>query len=175
MSSTRLKALKTLVRVRERQAAALQRAHDESRAQLASCHEQLAAALEEEGLRQAAETAAHGELDTLTRAPFTPDALRALEFRIEERKAAAVQAARRARDGEAAVQRQEAAVVEAATAVRLNERRIEGFRGQIEQLLREREAAQEELAEEETEEAATARFVARVRAAAAAEAEASHG
>ena len=63
MSSTRLKALKTLVRVRERQAAALQRAHDEARAQLASGREQLAAALEEEGARQAAEAAAHAELD----------------------------------------------------------------------------------------------------------------
>ena len=174
MSNTRLKALKTLVRVRERQAAALERAHDDARAQLASCRDQLAAALEEEGARRAAEDAAHAELDTLTRAPFTPDALRTLEFRIEERKAAAAQAAQRARASEAAVERQEIAVGEAAQAVRLNERRIEGFREQVEILVREREAAQEELAEEETEEASTARFVARVRAAAA-EAEASHG
>ncbi len=172
MSGVRLKALKTLVRVRERQGAALARAHDDARSQLAGLREQLAEALAEESARHAAEEAAHAELDTLTRAPFTPDALRTLEFRIEERKAAAAQAQRRAREGAAAVARQEVAVAEAAQAVRVNERRIEGFREQIDTLVREREAAQEELAEEETEEAATARFVARLRAAAA---EASHG
>ena len=170
-ASTRLKALRTLVRVRERQAAALQRTHAQATGQLAGGRELLEAALGEQASSHAAEAAARVELDALTRAPFTPEALRALDFRIEERQAAVQQALRQVRDREAAVLRLEAAVAEAAAAVRLNERRIEGFREQVERLLQEREAAQEELAEEETEEASTARFVARLRAAA----EASHG
>ena len=170
--STRLKALRTLVRTRERQAAALKAALDQARGEHAIGQQRLAQAIEHERACTAAEAAGHADMDRLTRAAFTPEAQRAMAFRIEDLKAAAAQAARAVGDTREAVARLALGVEAAQAAVRRNEQRIEGFREQIEALQREREAALEEQAEEETEEASTARFVARTRAAAA---EASHG
>ncbi|HEX7690627.1 MAG TPA: hypothetical protein VF453_23185, partial [Burkholderiaceae bacterium] len=72
------------------------------------------------------------------------------------------------------VQRAAADIEAARAAVRRNEQRIEGFREEIAKLLRDRAAAQDEQADEEAEEAAISRFVARVRRARA-QAEVSHG
>lgn len=162
--SARLKALRTLLKVRERQAASLQQAHDTARRELDAHREQLALAIDQEHAERAAEVRGHAALDALTRGAFTPHALRALDFRIEELKAAAQRALCQTRDGEASVARALARVDEAAAVMRLNDRRIERFREQLATLVREREEALEEQAEEETQETSTARYAARLRA-----------
>jgi predicted nucleic acid-binding Zn-ribbon protein len=113
----------------------------------------------------AAETTARGERDAMLNAAFTPAALRALDFRIDDLHAGSAQAEREVAERRAVVAKQSSAVAAAQAAIRRNEQRIQGFEDHVAMLLQEREAAIEEAAEEETEETSTARFVKRQRAA----------
>ena len=162
-ASIRQKALRTLVRVRERQAEALQKTLEQAQEEVAIGQQRVVEAVEHERACVAAEAAGRAELDALTQSPFTPQALRALGFRIDDLKAATAQAGKGVTLGREAVARLGLAVDTAQAAVRRNEQRIESFREEVAKIEREREATQEELAEEETEEASTARFVARKR------------
>jgi len=174
-ANSRLKALRTLVRVRERQGEVLAQAAQAAREQLSQAHEALEAANAQVRECEDAQAAGAGELDALTSAPFTTDALRALGFRLEDLKAAVVKAVQGVKNAQETVTRQEQAVAQACAAVRRNDQRLEGLRDQIDKVLQERLEHEEEQAEEESEEASTARFVARVRAARALQAETGHG
>ncbi|MGN6525056.1 MAG: hypothetical protein ACTHL8_01585 [Burkholderiaceae bacterium] len=172
--STRLKSLRTLVKVRERQAQALEREFADARAR----HEQACVRLQEatghERACLAGEARAVQDRHALTSGAFTPYDVRAMDFRIEDCRARSAEAARARGDASAAVQRAAADIEAARAAVRRNEQRIEAFREEIAKLLRDHAAAQDEQADEEAEEAAISRFVARVRLARA-QPEASHG
>ena len=158
MSVQQMKALRGLLQVLERRSQALQKALEQSRQFLAAAQQRQQQLTQEE--RNGRE-----RLAALTRAVFTPDALRSLTLKVDELEAAIQQAARGARDAGDAVQRREEAVQQAIADIARHERRIERLRERLEVLRREREAAQEELADEEAEEAANARYVARRRAA----------
>lgn len=170
--SAPVKALRTLVKVRKRQGERLEAELVAARKQLAECEEARVTAEGELAACQADERAARDERDLLLRGAFTPHAVRALDFRIDDAKAATAQAERTLAERHKATERQQAVVHAAQAAVRRNDQRIESFEARIAAVLREREAAQEELAEEETEETGAARFVARQRAA---RQEAAHG
>lgn len=162
--SAPVRALRTLVKVRKRQGERLEADLQAARRQLAECEDARKAAEGELAACRADEASARDERDALQNGAFTPHAMRALDFRIEDLKGATAQAEKQLAERHKAIDRQAAVVQGAQAALRRNDQRIEGFEQRIATILREREAAQEELAEEETEEAGTARFVARQRA-----------
>ena len=164
MSAAPVKALRTLVKVRKRQGERLEAEVQAARKQLAELEEARRTAEGELAACRQDERNARDERDALLRTSFTPYAVRAADFRIEDLKSATAQAEKALADSHKHVDRQAAVVKTAQAAVRRNDQRIEGFEQRIATILREREAAQEELAEEETEETGAARFVARQRA-----------
>jgi len=161
--SAPVKALRTLVKVRKRQGERLAAELTAAREALAGCEREREAAEGELAACRADEANARDERDTLLRSSFTPHAVRALDFRIDDLKAATAQAEKTLAERRKAIERQAAVVLAAQAAVRRNDQRIEGFEERIAAILRARDAAQEELAEEETEETGAARFVARQR------------
>jgi predicted nucleic acid-binding Zn-ribbon protein len=164
VSAAPVKALRTLVKVRKRQGERLEADVQAARRQLAELEEARRAAEGELAACRADEAAARDERDALQNGAFTPHAMRALDFRIDDLKGATAQAEKALADSHKHVERQAAVVKTAQAAVRRNDQRIEGFEQRIATILRERDAAIEELAEEETEETGAARFVARQRA-----------
>lgn len=164
MSAAPVKALRTLVKVRKRQGERLEAEVQAARKQLAELEEARQAAEGELAACRADEVTARDERDALLRTSFTPYAVRAADYRIEDLKGATAQAEKALADSHKHVERQAAVVKTAQAAVRRNDQRIESFEQRIATILRERDAAIEELAEEETEEAGAARFVARQRA-----------
>lgn len=164
MSAAPVKALRTLVKVRKRQGERLEAEVQAARKQLAELEEARLAAEGELAACRQDERDARDERDALLRTSFTPYAVRAADYRIEDLKGATAQAEKVLADSHKHIERQAAVVAAAQAAVRRNDQRIESFEQRIATILRERDAAIEELAEEETEEAGAARFVARQRA-----------
>jgi chromosome segregation ATPase len=162
--SAPVKALRTLVKVRKRQGERLEAEVQAARKQLAELEEARQAAEGELAACRQDERDARDERDALLRTSFTPYAVRAADYRIEDLKGATAQAEKVLADSHKHIERQAAVVAAAQAAVRRNDQRIESFEQRIATILRERDAAIEELAEEETEEAGAARFVARQRA-----------
>jgi len=167
----RVKALRTLLRIRERRTEALEAELAQARANLAKAEADVTAAMEEEAT--CAKTQADGEagLDDLTRNAFTLDELQSLRLRVEEMKSATAQAGRAVGERRKVAERFQQPVATARAAVDRHLQRLQGLRDQVAEALREREAQQEEQAEEEAEEAAAGRYAARLRAA---RAEAAH-
>ncbi len=168
----RIRALRTLLRIRERRTEALERDLAQARARLAKAEQEVAEAVASEEACASAQADGEARMDALTRTTFTPDALRSFGLRVDEMKAATAQASRALGERRTAAQRAQQPVQAAHAAVERHQQRLQGLRDQVAQALREREARQEEQAEEEAEEAAAGRYAARLRAA---RAEARHG
>jgi chromosome segregation ATPase len=168
----RVKALRTLLRIRERRGEAFERELAQARARLAKAEQEVADALESEAACAAAQADGEARLDACTRNAFTPDMMRTLDLRLADLKSATAQAGRALHERRTASDKARPAVETARIALQRHEQRLQGLREQVAQALREREAAQEEQAEEEAEEAAAGRHAARSRAS---RAEAVHG
>lgn len=163
--NTQLKSLRLLVRVRQREGERLEAALAQARRDLAQREQEALEAQDDHAACGADIERAHADLDAMMSVAFTPAAVRAHGFRVEDLKAAEARALRELAQRRQAAQQQAAAVGSAQAARRRNDQRIASFQERIDDLLRARDAAQEERAEEETEEASIARHVARTRAA----------
>ncbi|AKJ27823.1 hypothetical protein [Caldimonas brevitalea] len=163
MSNTEIKALRTLVMVRKRQGERLEEALKAQRQALADA--EAARAQAEEHRETCVQRHQEAEQDrlALTSGVFTPAALRAQDFRIQDLASAIVQAAQALQQQDAQVNRQREQVDAVQAAIRRNNQRIEGFENRIAVLRSLREQAAEELAEEETEETAVAKLCMRRR------------
>ena len=168
----RVKALRTLLRIRARRGEAIERELAQARARLAKAEQEVADAVESEAACASAQADGEARLDACTRTTFTPDALRTLELRLADQKAATAQAGRALHERRAASERARPPVEAARVALQRHEQRLQGLREQVAQALRERERMHEEQAEEEAEEAAAGRHAARSRTA---RTEAAHG
>lgn len=162
MSSV-VKSLRALVSARKRQGARLEEALAEQRRQLAQRQAEAEDSLALRDERVTHERQAHEDRDRLLGGPFTPAALKALDFTIQDLAAQSAQAEQALVRARSAVAQQEHAILAVQADIRRNDQRVEGFNDRIAQLLREREQAIEEQAEEEAEETAAARFSARQR------------
>lgn len=160
-----IKSLRLLVNVRRREGERLESAVTQARRELAQREEEVAAAQAHHAACGADIAQADADGDAMMRAAFTPAAVRAHGFRVEDLKAAETRALRDVAERCKAQEQQALAVASAQAAKRRNDQRIASFQERIDDLLRAHDAAQEERAEEETEEASTARHVARSRAA----------
>jgi len=161
----KLRALRTLLRIRERRGEALERELAQAQERLAKAEDDVAAAVEAEAACASAQLEGEARLDACTRSAFTPDALRSLDLRLAELKAQAAQAGRTVQERRSAAQRARPPLNAARAALQRHEQRLKDLREQVAQALRERDALQEEQAEEEAEEAAAGRHAARSRAA----------
>ena len=160
-----LKSLRLLVGVRRREGERLEAALAQARRELARRDEEVAAAQDDHAACGADIVRADADFDAMLRTAFTPAAVRAHGFRVEDLKVAETRALRALGERRNAREQQALAVGSAQAARRRNDQRIDSFQQRIDDLLRADAAAQEERAEEETEEASTARHVARSRAA----------
>jgi hypothetical protein len=168
----RVKALRTLLRIRERRGQAIERELVQAHARLAKAEQEVADAVESEATCASVQAGGEARLDACTRTAFTPDALRALDLRLADLKAATTQAGRALHERRTSSERARAPVEAARAALQRHEQRLQSLREQLARALREREAMQEEQAEEEAEEAAAGRHAARSRST---RAEAAHG
>lgn len=160
-----VKSLRTLVSARRRQGQLLEEALAEQRRCLAQRQAEAADALARRDDSRSREQGACDERSRMMDRAFTPAALKALDFTIQDLAAQSAKADQALVQAQAAVAQQQQAVVSVQARIRRNDQRIESFDERIARLLREREQAAEELAEEETEETAAARFSARQRSA----------
>jgi Bacterial type III secretion protein (HrpB7) len=163
--NTRLRSLRTIIGVRERQQTRLEEALSAQRAALA---ERQAAFEQAEAHREQCvlqERSADAQRSGLLNGQFVPQQVMAMDLRLKTlaaETAAAGQAAAKCRQ---ALDKQHDAVRAAQREVQRNAQRIESFKERIATLLREREYAAEEAVDEETGETFTARLMARRRAA----------
>lgn len=172
--TAQLKALRLLVRVRRREGERLEASLAQARRDLAHRHQEAAQAADD-CTRCTVDLARTDEdLSRMMSGAFTPAAVRAHGFRVDDLKAAEQRAQRELRQRQLAVEQAIPVVQAAQAAKRRNDQRIARFQERIDDVLRAREAEQEERAEEEIEEAAIARHVARTRAAREAAQEAVH-
>jgi flagellar biosynthesis chaperone FliJ len=88
----RVKALRTLLRIRERRGEALERELAQARERLAKAEEEVAAAVESEAACAVAQREGAARLDACTRSAFTPDAMRSLDLSLDDLKSQTVQA-----------------------------------------------------------------------------------
>jgi chromosome segregation ATPase len=163
--SAQIKALRSLVALRRRQGERLATALTQARRQLAECEAREHAAQEDHAECVVNEAHANDDMDALMRKTFTPTALRALGFRIDDLKSATAMAHRKIAEQGQAVERQAQVVGAAQQAVSRNDQRISGFQEHLDHLLRLRDEAEQEREEEEVNETSTTRFVARQRVA----------
>jgi hypothetical protein len=166
MSKSVLRSLRTIVRVRERQQ---ERLDEELKAQRNALVERQAEASEacaqrDDCIQQEHESRA--QRDELFHGPFQPNQLIAMNHRIETYVANTAEAEKVLKKKELAVDRQQEMVVTAQREVRRNAQRIDSFKERIVKVLKDKEQADEDSAEEETEETSTARYCSRQRAAA---------
>lgn len=163
MSSNVVKSLRTLVSARKRQGQRLEDALAEQRRCLAQGQAEADDALAQRDDSRSREQGAREERSRMMNQAFTPAALKALDFTIQDLAVQSAKADQAVVQAQAAVVQQQQALVAVQAEIRRNDQRIESFDERIARLLREREQAAEELAEEETEETAAARFSARQR------------
>lgn len=158
-----VKSLRTLVSARRRQGQRLEEALAEQHRRLAQCRAEVDEAVAMRDESRSREQGARDERSRMMSRAFTPAALKALDFAIQDLAALTAKADQALAQAQATAVQQQQAVVSVQAEIRRNEQRIESFDARIARLLHEREQAAEELAEEETEETAAARFSARQR------------
>ena len=162
---TRLRSLRTIVGVRERQQTRLEAALSAQRALMAEREAALAQSAAQHGQCAAIEQAATAQRGVLLDGHFMPQQLMALEWRLKSLVAETAAAAKALARSQQALEQQQAAVAAAQRVVRRNAQRIESYRERIASLLRDQDLAVEEAVDEETGEAFAARLMARRRAA----------
>jgi chromosome segregation ATPase len=158
-----IKSLRTLVGARKRQGTRLEEALAQQRRQLEQCEQDAATAANHRDDCLQREQQARDDRTQLISQAFTPAALKALEFSIQDLATQSAQSQQAVAQAQAAIVRQQQAVAAVQAEIRRNDQRIESFNERIERLLKERDQAVEEQAEEEAEETAAARFSARQR------------
>lgn len=161
--SPEIKALRTLVAMRRRAGERLAATLAQARARLAECEDAVAAAQDEHARCVADEQQSHSDLDVLMRGAFTADAMRVIGFRIDDLKSAAMRAQRKIAEQRVAHEHQAQAVAAAQQAISVNDQRLAGFQEHLDHLLRQRDEADQEREEDENNETATTRFLARRR------------
>jgi Bacterial type III secretion protein (HrpB7) len=155
-----VKALRTLVGVRRREATRLQARLAVERDALDQREAEVATAAAQRDAARAAEQAACEERAKLVCGPFTPATLRAMDFAVEDRVASVAQVDKALAASETMVLAQREAVRAVQADVQRNTERIERFEQRIAQALQKRDDEIEEATDEEAEETAAARFVA---------------
>lgn len=161
--SPQVNAMQQLAGVRRRRGERLAAALAEARRSLAECEADVASALQKQASFLQAEARARAAFDVLTASSFKPSALLTAGLAIDK----AVDAT--ARSGQAIVQCQQAAMQQSASvdaaraAVRLNEQRLERLQASIRMHARDHAAAQDDLADDESEESASVRRAADTR------------
>jgi hypothetical protein len=158
-----IKALQTLIRVRERVADRLEQELVCRRERARECEQRLDQARAQNACAREAEAAARQNRLALISSSFTPAALRTLDFAIESCVVATAAAAKLVGSAEAAHLEAQSAVAEVQKAQHRNRQRMDRFKERIASALSERERAAEEALDEESEEAAASRQVARTR------------
>lgn len=161
---SRLRSLRTIVGVRERQQTRLEAALSAQRALMAEREAALAQSMALHGQCAAVEQAAIAQRGVLLGGHFMPQHLMALELRLKSLVADTASAAKALAKSQQALEQQQAAVGAAQRAVRRNAQRIESYRERIASLLRDQDLAVEEAVDEETGETFAARLMARRRA-----------
>jgi hypothetical protein len=161
--SADVKALRTLVALRRRAGERLAASLAQARAQLADCEDAVAAAQDEHARCVADEQQGQSDLADMMCRAFTPDSMRVLGFRIDDLKSAAMRAQRKVAEQRVAHERQAQVVVAARQAISVNDQRLAGVQERLGHLLRQREQAGQEREEDESNETATTRFLARRR------------
>jgi hypothetical protein len=165
MSKKTIKALRTIIGVRERHNTRLEESLVAAKVQLRELQVEVDQALSFLGQCQNNERSARDQRDDLINHTFNPDKLIAFNFRVDALSGITADAAKTLEQRKAAVQSQEEVIANIQREIRRNLRRIDTFKDRIKTILREQEQLIEEAAEEETEETSTARFCARQRAA----------
>jgi hypothetical protein len=165
MSKKIIKALRTIIGVRERHNTRLEEALAAAKILLQERQTEADQALNFLGQCQNNERAARNQRNDLLDQTFNPQALIALDYRVEALVGVTAEAAKTLEQRKAAVQSQQDAVAEIQRAIRRNLQRIDTFKERIKRITLEQELLIEEAAEEETEETSTARFCSRQRAA----------
>jgi chromosome segregation ATPase len=158
-----IKSLRSLVKARERRATRLEEELAQQRRLLDERRAAVSEAQAQHDESKASEQAARNERDVLMDSAFTPAALKALDFAIQDLVLQCAQAAQAVAKAQAAVVQQEQAIAALQAEISRNDQRRQSFRERIDKLLRERDQAAEEQADEEAEETAAARFSARQR------------
>ena len=154
----RVKPLRTLVGVRQRQAVRLDESLAQQRRLLGERQAEAADATAQRDDCSARRQQALAGREALLSRPFTPAALKALDFALQELAGQLAKAEQDLVRCDSALRQQEAAVLQVLADKRRNEQRIERFNDRIATALRERDEAAEELADEEAEETAAAKF-----------------
>lgn len=163
--NNRLRSLRTIVRVRERQQTRLEEALSAQRALLAQRQAECDDADTHRRHCELRETGAAKQRRALLGGQFVAQQLMAMDLCLKSLAAVTAQAAQALAKSRQALDKQDDAVRAAQREVQRNDQRIESFKERIAALLREREYAAEEAVDEETGEAFTARLMARRRAA----------
>ncbi len=163
MSNILIKPLRTLVGVRRRQGDRLNAQLKQQRGVLAQREAEAEDAAAAHQACVAKERAFEADFEAVMKAGFTPEKRIALEHRRTDAANATAQAAQTVAGCRQAVDQQQQVVVGVQCEIRRNDQRIEGFQTQIANLLSARDRAEEDAAEEEAEETASARFCGRLR------------
>lgn len=158
MTADRVKPLQVLVMMRERQIPKLEEALTAQQQLLAERQGEREEAQQRRDECAALEDRARQDRLALIGGSFRPTALTALDHAIDTLATRTAQAAQTLSRSEAALRKQEQAVAAARTDVVRNQERINRFKERIDNLLKERERAVEESADEESEEGAAARL-----------------
>lgn len=158
-----VKALRTLVGVREREGKRIEDRLNVERGELKDRQAKAEEAASGVSNAEAAEQAKRDERLQIISNAFTPHALRAVDYAIEDRVKEVAEAIKVANAAEAAVQSQQQVITEVQDALRRNEQRMEKFKERIEKSIKDRDQAIEDSTDEESEETAASRYVARRR------------
>jgi chromosome segregation ATPase len=160
-----VRSLRTLVGVRRREGQRLEDRLAQRSRELAERHAEDGEAMEAQAQCVQRKQATRDEREALLGQPFTADALIVSDFATHDRVVELAAADKVVRQTRAALELAEKQIEAVRAEVRRNQQRIERFEARIAEVLRERNEAIEEAAEEETTETAAARFGARQRSA----------
>jgi Bacterial type III secretion protein (HrpB7) len=163
--NNRLRSLRTIVGVRERQQKRLEEALSAQRAVLAERQAECAEAEAQHEACELQERGAEAQRSGLLNGQFIAQHVMAMDLRLKTLAAETASAGQAVTKSRQAVDKQAETVRAAQRDVQRNTQRIESFKERIATLLREQEYAAEEAVDEETGETFTARLLARRRAA----------
>lgn len=162
--STTIRVLRMMAGTRRREADRLETALGAQRSALEARQAEAAAALATRDDTLAQLDRARAARSELVFAPFTPEPLKLRDFLIQDLVAEGRKAEQELNARQAAVRQHEEELARIQRAIRRNDERIASFDQRVADALRSIEQAQEEQAQEESEEAAAGRFIASRRA-----------
>ena len=164
MASNPIRSLRVLADIRRRRGKALDATLAQQRATFDRCAADTQAARERRDAAVDARRKALDDRDHLFDQSFTPAHVKAADIAIETSTAEKAEAEKVLKRCEQSEQRQEHEVRVAQAAVRRNNERIERFEARIAEAIAKRQSDEDEAADEEAEEMASARIGSRGRA-----------